>query len=99
MRLMFLGVLQCLVAQGAGTQVLVCLTIVGKQGRHLLGCHEVVVSLPVFGRYLLAAIQLPSQLLHVHPCHFRSQGVCHGLEEWGGEGLSVRLAEHYLGVC
>ena len=96
---MLLGVLQCLVAQGVGTQMLVCLTVVGKQGRHLLGCHEVLVSLPVLSRYLLAAIQLPPQLLHVHPCHFRSQCVCHALEEWGGRRLSVRFAEHYLGVC
>ena len=96
---MLLGVLQCLVAQGVGTQMLVCLTVVGKQGRHLLGSHEVLVASPVLSLYILAAIQLPGQLLHVHPCHFRSQGVCHALEEWGRHRLSVRLAEHYLGVC
>jgi hypothetical protein len=96
---MFLGVFQCLVAQGAGTQMLVCLTVVGKQGWHLLGCHKVLIASPVLSRYLLAAIQLPSQIFNVHPCHFCSQSVGYVLEEWGGKRLSVRLVEHYLGVC
>ena len=96
---MLLGILQSLVAQCTGTQMLVCLTIEGKQGRHLLGCHKVLIASPVLCRYLPAAIQLPGQILYAHPCHLRSQSVGYGLEEWGGDRLPVRLVEHYLGVC
>ena len=96
---MLLGIFQRPVAQAVGPQMLICLPVVGKQGRHLLCCHKVLIAFPVLCRYLLAAIKLPGQIVHVHSCHFRSQGVGHRLEEWGRDRLSVRLAEHYLGVC
>ena len=58
----------------------------------LLSISLTLVASPVLSRYLLAAIQLLGQLLHVHPCHFRSKGVCHALEEWGRHRLYIHHA-------
>ncbi|CUP89131.1 Uncharacterised protein [Segatella copri] len=51
----------------------VCLTIVSQDSRHLLYSHKIMISLPVRHCNLAAAIQLLSQFLYIHHCHFFDQ--------------------------
>ena len=84
--------------QRVGTQMFVCLSVVGEDGRHLLRGVKVLVTLPVYGRQLGIAVQLAGQFFHVHLCHFIGQSVGYGLEKRGGDGLAAGLLVHYLGV-
>ena len=79
---MFLGILQGFFSQSVGAQLLLRLAIVGKYGRHLLCSHKIMISLPVFRSYLVAAIKLPSQFLYIQLSHFCSQHFSHRLEKW-----------------
>ena len=90
---------QRLVAQGVRPKMLVCLPIVGKDGRHLFGTREILIAQPVFSCQFLAAIQLVGQLFHIHSRHLCSQFICHRLKQGSRKRLALSLLKHYLGVC
>lgn len=55
--------------------------------------------IPVFSCNLAATIQLPSQFLYIHPCHFFGQDIGNRLEEWHGDRLPVCLIKHDFCIC
>ena len=96
---MLLPEAECLVCEAFSPQVLVSLSVVGQQGRHLGCSRKGLIAQAVLSSQCPAAIQLTGQFIRIHPPHLSRQQVGFGLKQRFTPGLApLHVLPHYLGI-